>query len=271
MPNTNFPSSSLIVSTYNWPVALSLCLSSIAAQTVLPDEVIVADDGSGEDTAMLIKKFQKDFPVPLIHVWQADEGFQLARIRNKAIASATKEYIIQIDGDLILHRKFVEDHLRFSQRGSFVSGSRVIMDAALSKKIIESGKIIIPLFNKGIKNIGNGLWLPVFTRFIKKYRQHKSYNLRGCNMAFWKDDLLAVNGYNEAFQGWGREDSELVIRLLNLGLKKIPIKFGGIVFHLFHPEKSRLQLEANEALLTNTIDEKHIVCSQGIKSFLNQP
>src|SRR5687768_10761216 len=93
---------SLIISTYNWPEALNLCLMSIKSQTLLPDEIIIADDGSSGETKVLIENFQRSFEVPILHVWQPDQGFQLSRIRNKAIARATKEYIIQIDGDLIL-------------------------------------------------------------------------------------------------------------------------------------------------------------------------
>ncbi len=267
MSKANFPTTSLIVSTYNWPAALHLCLNSITAQTSLPDEVIVADDGSKEDTRLLVERFVKDFPIPLIHIWQPDEGFQLARIRNKAIAKATMKYIIQIDGDLILHKKFVEDHLLLSKRGTFVSGSRVIMDAYLSGKLLESAEHNVSIFKKGIRNMANGLHIPILTFFFKKYRQDNIYNLRGCNMAFWKDDLLAVNGYNESFNGWGREDSELAVRLLNFGLKKRAIKFGGIVFHLFHQEESRLLLDTNETLLTKTMEEKLTFCSKGINQF----
>lgn len=103
----------LIVSTYNRPDALTLCLESILHQNILPSEVIIGDDGSTEETRKVINRYQKKFPVPLIHVWQEDKGFRLAKARNKCLAKASYEYIIQIDGDLILHRDFVKDHLAF--------------------------------------------------------------------------------------------------------------------------------------------------------------
>ena len=259
------PTSSLIVATYNWPSALRVCLKSILSQTLLPDEVIIADDGSTEETALLIKEFQHHFPVPLIHVWQPDEGFQLARIRNKGIAKSSKEYIIQVDGDLILHNRFVEDHLRFSKPGSFVTGSRVIMDADLSQQIIQSGRTTVSVFKKGIKNKSNGMRVPLISWLMQNMRKNKIYNLRGCNMAFWKSDLQTVNGYNENFNGWGREDSELVARLFNSGVKKRTLKFGGIAFHLFHNENARGQLEANERLLMKTLEEKIVVSPKGIR------
>ena len=107
---------SLIVSTYNWPEALNLCLNSIRNQTLLPDEVIIADDGSTEETRILVEKHKQDFPVPLYHIWQADEVFQLSKIRNKAIAFSSREYIVQIDGDLILSPHFLGDHVAFRKK-----------------------------------------------------------------------------------------------------------------------------------------------------------
>src|SRR5687767_6702487 len=122
------PGCSLIVSTYNRPEALKRCLQSITGQSRLPDEIIIADDGSRSETKQLIDSFKNEIPVALIHIWQPDEGYQLAKIRNKAFSVASKEYLIQIDGDLILHKHFVSDHVRMSKQGVFVSGSRVHMD-----------------------------------------------------------------------------------------------------------------------------------------------
>src|SRR3546814_319958 len=103
---------SLIVSTYNWPEALTCCLNSIAAQTVLPTEIIIADDGSTEETKNATVDWSKRTHIPLIHVWHADQGFRLSEIRNKAIQRAAHPYIIQIDGDIILDSNFIEDHLK---------------------------------------------------------------------------------------------------------------------------------------------------------------
>jgi glycosyltransferase involved in cell wall biosynthesis len=268
MPSKKRPSVSLIISTYNWPSALNLCLLSIRQQSVLPDEVIIADDGSAEETTHLIKQYQQDFLVPLVHVWQQDDGFQLARIRNKALAKARYEYVIQIDGDLILHKRFVEDHLRFSRRGSFVSGSRVLMNSELSKSLVESGIARVSVFAKGIRNMTNGLRIPWLTTLMQGYKKDNIYYLRGCNMAFWKTDLLVVNGYNEGFAGWGREDNELAARLINSGVKKRIIKFGGIVFHIYHPEKSRCNVDINDTLLQKTITEKLDYSTKGVEQYL---
>ena len=119
-------STSLIISTYNRSDALELCVKSVLRQSLLPDEIIIADDGSKAASS----------EVTIIHVWHEDLGFRLASIRNKAIAKASKEYIIQIDGDIVLHKDFVKDHVHFAKKGSFVTGSRVLIREGLTQKML---------------------------------------------------------------------------------------------------------------------------------------
>lgn len=265
----NNPSISVLISTYNWPEALDLCLTSIKKQTVLPDEVIVADDGSGPGTQTLIAKHQKDFPIPIIHVWQDDEGFQLSRIRNKAITKASGNYIIQIDGDLILERHFIEDHIKFSKARTFVTGTRVQLSAPLSEKLIKNGSTRVPVFSKDITNFSNGLRFPPLSRLLAdRYKARNLTYVRGCNMAFWKADLLIVNGYNEAIVGWGREDSEIAIRLINSGIRKRVLKFGGVAFHIYHPESPRQQLPENDLVLRKSIENCIKTCESGLSQYL---
>lgn len=264
----NNPSTSLIVSTYNWPEALNLCLLSILRQTVMPDEVIIADDGSTSETAEVIASYQQKFPVPLIHVWQEDDGFQLSRIRNKAIAKAAKTYVIQIDGDLILEKHFIRDHLAFSKKNTFVSGSRIIMNNELSQKLIKQNRAKVALTSKGLKNVLNGLRLPFLSQMTSNYKKDDIYYLRGCNMAFWRTDLIRVNGYNEDFTGWGREDNEIGLRLIHSGIEKRIIKFSGIVFHIYHHEKTRSGLNVNDLLLQKTASGKLTFCENGLNKYL---
>jgi glycosyltransferase involved in cell wall biosynthesis len=260
---------SLNISTYNWPEALKLCLLSVKAQNILPDEVVIADDGSTDATRLLIEEFKKDFPVPIKHVWHPDEGFQLAKIRNRAIAASAYEYIIQIDGDLVLHPMFVSDHKKFSQRHSFVTGSRVILSQDYSAKLLQGSTISINLFDKGIRNRSNGYRFGLLRNYMaERYRKYDMLYMRGCNMAFWRDDLITVNGYNEAFSGWGREDNEVAVRLINMGIKKRVIKFAGVVFHIYHPEKPRASLNTNDKLLNDAIEQKTIRCVIGLDQYL---
>lgn len=260
---------SLNISTYNWPQALRLCLLSVKAQTVLPDEVVIADDGSTDETRLLIEEFQKDFPVPIKHVWQPDEGFQLAKIRNRAIAASSYNYIIQIDGDLILHPKFVSDHISFAKKGSFVTGSRVILDKDYSASLLRQGSINVKLNDKGVRNKSNGYRIGFLRNYLaRRYRKNDMLFMRGCNMAFWRADLLMVNGYNEAFSGWGREDNEVAVRLINCGIIKRVLKFAGVVFHIYHPEKPRTSLQSNDKLLNAAINNKITRCDAGLDQYL---
>src|SRR5687768_5419140 len=213
---------SLLIATYNWPLALNLCLKSVAAQKLLPGEVIIADDGSKMETWNLIKDFQQHFPVPLKHIWQEDEGFQLARIRNKAIAASEFNYIVQIDGDLILHPYFIRDHMELKRKDHFTTGSRVLLSSLSTERLLKNQSLDIAVYSKGNRNFFNGLrskWIRSFLAPRYKAGSGNKYYVKGCNMAFWKKDLVAVNGYNESFFGWGREDSELAIRLMNAGIK----------------------------------------------------
>jgi glycosyltransferase involved in cell wall biosynthesis len=259
---------SLIISTYNWPAALNICLQSILFQTRLPDEVLIADDGSGPETRELVESFKSHFPVPIVHVWHPDAGFQLAGIRNKAILVAKHEYIIQIDGDLILHPQFINDHLKLARRGSFISGSRVLLPADFTAQILQTGKIPawLKLYSKG-ENRLNALRIPTLMRLLaSEYKKNQPFYVKGCNMSFWRDDLVAINGYNEAITGWGREDNELAVRLINSGKKRLFIKFGGICYHLFHPVVSREMEVLNDQILSDAIKNKSIIASKGISA-----
>lgn len=260
---------SLIVSTYNWPQALDLCLKSIKNQTLFPDEVIIADDGSTWETRALIEKYQTVFPVPLIHVWQEDDGFQLSRIRNKAIARATADYIIQIDGDLILEQHFIHDHVNFIKPDSFVSGTRIQMSRRLSSRLISNQSIDVTLTSKGLTNFSNGLRISILSHFLAdKYKAGDPAYVRGCNMAFWKSDLIKVNGYNESISGWGREDSELAVRLANSGSKKRILKFGAVAFHIYHNEAERNRLGANDTVLEQSVKNGIKICETGLSQYL---
>lgn len=264
---------SLIIATYNWPQALHLCLESVLRQTILPDEIIIADDGSTEGTQRLVEAFKAKSPVPVLHVWQPDEGFQLARIRNKAIARAAHPYIIQIDGDLILHSHFVEDHLCLQERSYFVTGSRVLMNEATTASLLAHQSVDVYNHYRGSKNFLNRFRNALLRNFLsKRYKinGHNRFYTKGCNMAFWRADLLQINGYNEAFTGWGLEDSELAIRLINSGLRKKFLKMGGITYHLHHPPVSREGAGRNRLLMEAALTDKKIRVPSGVSQYLHE-
>lgn len=258
---------SLILSTYNRPDALALCLESIKRQKVLPNEVIIGDDGSKEDTKQVIMAYQKDFPVPLIHVWQEDEGFRLAMARNKCIAVAKYEYIIQIDGDIILHPYFVKDHILCAQKGCYIKGGRVNIEKKLTEKLCETQKFReLNFFTRGLSRRENSIRCIPLAKYLATRR--KTRPGLGCNMSFWREDLLLVNGYDEFFVGWGGEDYDLAMRLMHLGRQKLALKFAAIGFHLWHNDKYMENREKNFDYYHKQIEEMAIRCEHGIDQYL---
>ncbi|NGM63275.1 glycosyltransferase [Sphingobacterium sp. SGG-5] len=261
----------LLISTYNRPDALELCLISVFNQTELPDEILVADDGSGEMTKRLIEKYQTICNIPMVHVWHEDTGFELAKIRNKAIAQSTSDYIVQIDGDLILHPFFIRDHREFAREGSFVRASRIYLDEDLSQQKIQNLDYHVNRFEKGMTNFFSAFRLPFMWKYFEtkyKTKGNERWEIHGCNMAFWRKDAIAVNGYNEDFNGWGPEDKEFVARLLNKGLQKRFLKFGGLVFHLWHPINTKENLKDNESLFEHAKRDGIVYCQNGIDKYL---
>lgn len=265
----------LIITTYNRPDALSCVLHSVRRQTVLPLNVIVADDGSTLETKVLIQEFQKSFPTTLIHSWHEDRGFRAAEARNLALSKVRSDYVILIDGDMILDEHFVEDHLRFAQRGYFLQGGRVMMTQEKTMQVVQNptSPLKTNIFDKGLesrleKRITSFRSMLLGKLTLKELRNKNK--VRSCNMSFYYEDLVKVNGFNNLIFGWGREDSELVERLLNAGVKGRIIKFVAMGYHLYHKEESRQSLERNDAILRNTITQKLTYCEDGLSRFLTE-
>lgn len=256
-----------MISTYNWTESLDLVLYSIINQSQLPNEIIIADDGSCVKTKELIAIYQKKFSIPLKHIWQEDKGFRKSKILNKAIAASTANYIIQVDGDCILHSKFVEDHIKNAEKGIYLYGSRVNILPNFVVKVLENKLITFNIFSKEIKNKTRSLHIPFLSQLYKSH-EGTSKKFRGCNVSFWKEDIKAVNGYNEEFEGWGREDSDLVIRMGNNGVKAKRLRYAGIVYHIYHKNKSKENFEINDNIQNNTINNKIIKIKKGIDQYL---
>lgn len=258
---------SLIITTYNWKEALWLSLKSALAQTEKPTEIIVADDGSSDDTTELINTVAENSPVQIIHSRQEDKGFRLAKSRNKAIARASGDYIILIDGDILLEEHFIYDHRRFARAGTFVQGTRVLISEQLSAGILQEQKLLGAFCTRGVENKKNCIRSGILASLFS-FKSKNVYGVRTCNFAFWRRDALAVNGFNEEFVGWGREDSEFTARLIHRGLVRRNLKFNGLVYHLYHSISDRSFLEANDRILQNTLDQKVLWCEKGISQYL---
>ncbi|PHS63343.1 MAG: glycosyl transferase [Flavobacterium sp.] len=250
----------LIISTYNWPEALELVLLSVENQTVQPDEVIIADDGSTKDVFEVLKKFK------VKHIWHKDDGFRKTVILNKAINSSSGTYIIQTDGDCILHPNFVKDHIRLSKENTYLYGSRVNISEEYLSEMYANKNIIFNIFSKGISKRTRTLWIPFFSSFYKQ-KLEVSKKLRGCNISYWKKDFISVNGYNEDMTGWGREDSELFVRMNNKGVNGRRIRYSGIVYHIWHNSFSKHNLNKNDLIQKDAIDYKISWCSNGVDKY----
>ncbi len=258
---------SLIITTYNRPDALNLVLKSALNQKQLPDEIIIADDGSGRQTQDLIKLFSQTTLIPIIHSWQDNLGFRAAMARNRAIAKSKGEYIILTDGDIILNKYFIEDHLAHAKTGYFIQGTRVLLTGRKTVKVLKSNELSFSLFDKGLLNRKN----IIHSKILAYLLRHPNNLLRGiktCNFSFFKKDCININGFNEDFAGWGREDSEFAIRLINSGIKRRNLKFSAVAYHLFHSQYDRQSIAKNDILLEQAIKDHKTVCKNGIDKWL---
>ncbi|MDD4227306.1 MAG: glycosyltransferase family 2 protein [Mariniphaga sp.] len=257
---------SLILLTYNRPDALALVLLSIKNQTVLPDEVIIADDGSTPETSTKIKSWQTTFPVPLLHVWHEDRGYRISSIRNKAVKICNGNVLVFSDGDLFFHPKAIEDYKRKIKPGEALIGSRVFLTRKATQNRITNRKFnpVFPFFSPEIElNRLNSIRIPLLYFFLKPLQFSK--HLRGGLLCLWKDELVAVNGWNEEFSGWGLEDTELVFRLFNHGTLFRKVKFQALTYHLWHKVQARDQISKNKELLEHTMQSNITRCKKGLE------
>lgn len=269
---------SLVVLTYNWPEALARVLDTVATQRRLPDEVIVADDGSGPPTAAVIAAKASSFPVPLRHVWQEDRGFRAARARNRGFAAATGDYVVLIDGDMLLHPGFIADHLMLAERGYFLQGGRLKANGEETARLLAGGAPVFAPWLAGNFHEFDGtrrlyaFRQPLLARW--KARSRRGGRVMSCNMSFWREDLLRVNGFDERMEGYGAEDRELAARLENAGLRRRQLKWAALAVHLEH--RSRAQPDVDDPTLPNnrlfrqTVEQRITRCELGIDRHLDE-
>lgn len=256
---------SVIVTTYNRPEALKQVLLGLGAQACLPGQVLVADDGSAPATRAMIEALLPGLPFHLVHVWQPDEGFRAAAIRNKAIAASTGDYLVCLDGDCIPDPHFLADHLALAEAGSFFQGKRVLVDQALSPAFRYSDvSRRSRLFKWALAaHLGNPWHLIRLTWWPALYSTRLS-GIRSCNMGFARQDIVAVNGFDEDYVGWGREDSDLAQRFFNHGLQKKEHPFMAVCFHLWHADHDRGGLADNDKRLAAVRASNRSRCANGL-------
>ncbi len=258
----------VVVPTYNRPHFLRRCLDGYLHQSVFPDEVVVADDGSGEETAALVAEIAAAAPFPVRHVWHEDRGFRAAAVRNRGVAATTADYLLFTDDDCVPAPRLVADHRAAAERGCFVQGHRVLVGpeatATFGYRDLTGVRLLALVARGELGNAKHCVRLP----WPVVRRSRSLVGIRSCNLSLWRDDLLAVNGFNEAFEGWGKEDSELVVRLFHYGIARKDVRFQAAVFHLHHPEFDRGRLERNIRMLEEAQASGVARCERGVDQYL---
>ena len=255
----------LVVTTYERPDALARVLASVGGQSRWPDEVIVADDGSGPATAEVVRRFESQAPCPVQFVTQPHDGFQAGRIRNAAIASTACDYVVLLDGDMVVHPRFIEDHVVHARRGHFSQGVRILLDARATRRQLVPGADIPGPLARGLGGPRRSYAFrsPVMSVLLRR-AANSIVAVKSCNQGFWRRDLLAVNGFDEEMRGWGSEDKELCARLENAGIRRQTLIFAAIAFHLDHPPALRDMAAVNRARWRETVRAGRTRCEAGI-------
>lgn len=265
-------SCSLIVYTYNWPEALETTLISVFKQSIIPKEIVICDDGSGEATRRVVEKLSAMSPVPLLHVWHPEQGCSKAVVINKGVAASTGEYIIEIDQEVVLHKDFIRDHLLHRKRGRFLTSKRFCTRPDISEEARETknfSNLFAISFSKESVRMKR---IPFLQKLIACfYTSQNVYEyVSGSNMSFWRDDFLRLNGYDESFSDWGWEDTDLALRLMNGGIKLSVIRFAAIQFHLYHTETSRNHQVADYLKEMQTTRGNRTFIEKGIHQYLQK-
>jgi len=257
----------VIISTYNAPHFLRLILDGYARKGDKNFSIYIADDGSGVETRDLIEQIAKIFPVKIQHIWHEDQGFRKARVHNIALKTVTEPYVILTDGDCIPLPNMIATHRKLAQQKILISGSRILLSQTWTKKLCMAQSLpndnFLSYIRQRLKGHINRL-LPLILPAHLSAAHKKLSGIHGCHISCFTSDLIDINGFDESFKGWGREDSDLVARLLHQGIQRKSLR-GTPVLHLWHKENSRHRLQDNDALLQTCLNEKRQQAVTGIR------
>lgn len=270
---------SVIVPTYNRPRELRLNILSLAMQSLLPHEVLIADDGSGPDTRTMIEGMREALAnlFPLRHVWQEDIGFRKPRILNETVRQASGDYLVFLDGDCMAHRHFVRSHVEKSRPDAVLSGKRVEIGKQLSERLLREGRVLNSLSFELLLDSLRGRSRKVeeavrFTNPLIRKLLHRDRitpdGVWGCNFSISRDLFYAINGCDEEFQDGSIEDNDIGIRVQNQGKTLLTVRAHAIIFHLWHRSTWSFQNPKylhNLDILRRRIDRKETYCRNGIR------
>ncbi len=264
---------SLIISVYNNTRFLKAVLDSLNYQTEKNFEIIISEDACHEEMKRFISaySFTNDFQ----HLTQKDKGWQKNKALNNAVRASKSDRLIFIDGDCVIHPRFIEMHLRYADDYHILAGKRVKLDKGLSEFIIENPanlvdiqSILVHKLFKGkgeIKFLEEGIFISPtsITGFIPKLR--KLNHLKGCNMSFSKKAIYAINGFDEDYQlpAVG-EDYDLSWRFEGMGYKHKSVRNLAVEYHLYHNENWTDQ-EKILNLCRQKQQKKEYICKNGLK------
>jgi glycosyltransferase involved in cell wall biosynthesis len=262
---------SVITTTFNREDALDAVLRGLARQDDRNFEVVIADDGSRSATAALIGQWKSRLGVPLTHVWQEHRGFRAAEARNRAIGASRGDYCVFLDGDCVPRPDFVAIHRKLAEPGWFVAGNRVLLSPALTARVLRDRLdpetwSFAAFVSRRLHGEVNRL-LPLVRLPLTGWRKLKAKSWEGCrscNLAVWRSDLDRIDGFDATYTGWGKEDSDLVVRLLHAGIRRKDGRFATGVLHLWHEKEDRSDLPQNEMKLGHILATDHTRAVEGL-------
>lgn len=264
---------SIIVTTYRREKALDAVLRSLGRQTDIEFEVVVADDGSGPETSELVDRWTGRIGRDLRHVWHEDRGFRAAEIRNRAVLASAGRYCVFLDGDCIVRPDFVAAHRRLAEAGYFVSGNRVLLSPDLTERVLRDGAEperwgmlhwLAERSRGGVNRVSGLLRLPLGP--MRRFNSTAWQAARTCNLGVWRVDLERVDGFDADYTGWGKEDSDLAVRLLRAGVRRKDGRFATGVIHLWHAQADRGRLAENETRLARVLGAGNVRARRGLSA-----
>ena len=264
---------SLILATYEMPRHLDLVAAALLRQSTRDFEVVIADDGSGPDTLRSIQRFQSQAPFKVQSVRQEHQGFRKCRILNQALRKTSGQTLVFLDGDCVPHIHFMRDHIDQQEPGRYLAGRRMELgpkvSAWLTPEAISRGFFdsvhprLLQSVLGGETEHFNRSFRVTSQRLRKLLKMEQVDDLKGCNYSVSRDVLVhQLNGFDEAYEGYGREDTDVEIRLQNAGLKIKSLKGLALQYHVWHPRREFTP--ANETLLDRARTQKRIRCEMGL-------
>ena len=259
MSPKNSADAALIISATGHAETLAIVLESVRRQTLPPSEIVMACSDRSDEAMRSGARLREAWP-SMKWVGDAARTPHAAAVLNEAIRASTSRYVIFIASDCVPHRRFIEDHVRHSRSGSFVRGRRASVRARYVRSIRHARlRPLLWMAIRRIYGIRKG-----FRRPWPAVRSQDRRPIHAGNFAVWREDLIRVNGFNEAFDEDGDEFTELAERLLNAGVLARTVTGQAIVYHLDHPHLHRYGSNRSRLILEQTRREKKTVCEQGL-------